>query len=114
MKKDHTSTPQIQSLNYDASAFTQQNIATAGQTPAGVAARLSHVIKSSSRPQSQQNIGTKALISELPGKTQVKLHTGVVHSGISCLERKRHSLSDCSKNLNMLRSDRSAHNVTVL
>lgn len=27
--------------------------------------------------------------------------------------RERHSLSDCSKNLNMVRSDRSAHKVTV-
>lgn len=69
-----------------------------------------------SHPQSQQNVGTKAFISERPDKTQMKLQTEwaetvVVSWGISCL--KRDNFIVCSKNLKMIRSDRSAHKVTV-
>lgn len=65
------------SLNHEVFAFPLRIVGITGQIPVGVAACMSHVVMCGSRPQSQQNVGTKAVISESPDKTQMKLQTPV-------------------------------------
>lgn len=69
--------PNRKSLNCEAFAFPLRIIVITGQTPVGVASCMSPVVVCGSCPQSQQNVGTKAVISESPDKTRMKLQTPV-------------------------------------